>query len=124
MGRAGRFVEWVIINDHKSHVRTWLPLTHSQDHPPVGSFAGQMPPRYSTDIATAWKVVEQLTPEFTIRRVSWAIRDRGDGITYMQEHGYHNGWWAVATEEGGLYSFAETAPLAICLAALATAVPR
>lgn len=81
------------------------------------------PPPFSTDIAAAWRLVERLTPTFTLRRVDWAMRDRGDGVTYMQENAYHNGWWAVATEEGGEYSFAETAPHAICLAALKAVAP-
>ena len=43
-------------------------------------------------------------PQFSLRRVTWAdAREWPDKPT-----GLVNGWWAVATEEGGYYTFAAT----------------
>ena len=70
----------------------------------------EWPPRYSTDIAAAWQVVEKLL----------------EVLPYQDIHLEHLEWtgWAVGTcfdkSEGGWddWVYADTAPLAICLAAL------
>lgn len=66
---------------------------------PDGAMVYPFVPEYSTDIAAAWQVVEKLTEgEFHLSRC------------------YGGGW---ECELGAPYiSFGETAPLAICLAAL------
>lgn len=72
----------------------------SDDPVAVGLRTGSIPP-YSTDIAAAWQVGESLSAKghwFEIRR-------RPDG-----------GYWAAFGE--GMSAEADTAPLAICLAAL------
>lgn len=75
---------------------------------------------YSTNITAAMEAAE-LFPEFSLRRVHWADKMRGfteSGTPVSGTHGeldgYRNGWWAAATREGDLCSFAETAPLVIC----------
>lgn len=42
-------------------------------------------------------------PRFTISRVTWADRPFA-----QKPDGLENGWWAVATQEGGYYSFGAT----------------
>lgn len=62
-------------------------------------------PRYSTDISAAWEVVEKAK--------DWRITiDGGE---------YHGDSWGVkiANNDGYFYGFGDTAPLAICRAALA-----
>ena len=65
-----------------------------------GFGSADWPPRYSTDIADAWLVVERMGTEVKLRRVS-------DHMYYVR-FGAHTG--AVPG--------ADTAPLAICIAAL------
>jgi hypothetical protein len=59
---------------------------------------------YSTDIAAAWEVVEK------------ALAPKGYNVGPLYEG---NGWWVVQDAGCGMeIAIAETAPLAICLAAL------
>jgi len=62
------------------------------------------PPHYSTDIADAWLVVEKL---------------RKDGCPFLFGHNRnpHNGWFADFLLHP-LVEYADTAPLAVCRAAL------
>ena len=94
----------------------------SWPHPPKGFDVNHnrwsIIPHYSTDIAAAWEVVEKLAPEF-----EWILEnDVKDGgwsaIIYKWE-----GTSVVSSPIGR--SDADTAPHAICLAALAAvgAVP-
>lgn len=74
-----------------------------------GKFPGRAPllelPRYSTNIAAAWKVVENLTSDYE--------------ITITRATGYKVGClFIVGASEDWIFSEAETAPLAICRAAL------
>lgn len=84
-------------------------------------------PSYSTDITDAWKVVEQFQLQaklghmFVLRCAPWEDYSRSSWEVGQVRP--LNGWWGAATEEGGLYSFAPTAPLAICLAALKAVTP-
>lgn len=64
-------------------------------------------PRYSTDIAAAWLVVEEME-----RRGWWFhLHPNDDGIYSMYFHKYQEGKLPTG--------YGETAPLAICRAALA-----
>lgn len=69
-------------------------------------------PEYSTDIAAAWEVVEKLS-----RRNFSMHNDTGCSGCEPTEG---VGWMALFHIEGGpmAYTVADTAPLAICLAAL------
>lgn len=72
----------------------------------VGFVVQYRPPNYSTDIAAAWEVVEKLQARFLRVDVS-AINS--DGFTvkiWVSEYADH------------IYAMGDTAPLAICLAAL------
>jgi hypothetical protein len=77
--------------------------------------AKPIPPQYSTDIATAWTVVERFDPE----QWMWGILrlKQGDRVLYsvslsrLDDDGY-------VISDAGRYE-SETAPLAICRAALA-----
>jgi hypothetical protein len=64
-------------------------------------------PPYSTSIADAWLVVEKLRENF-------------DGIVLAYRNGDTGKEWRVEfnTEHGWSAEYAETAPMAICLAAL------
>ena len=88
--------------------------------PPMGGkyHGGQMPPKYSTDIAAAWQVVE------------W-LMERGDVFVEY----WSDGEWFVADKPVGVRQDATTAmcdgkatgemsaPLAICRAALLAVMP-
>jgi hypothetical protein len=67
------------------------------------------PPAYSTDIAAAWEVTEKLAEDFML---VYAVAHAGWRARF--EHA--EGWW-----KGEAY--ADTAPLAICRAALAALEP-
>lgn len=63
-------------------------------------------PQYSTDISEAWKVVEKLYEEdLIIELENGDFSDGGEG-------------WYCHVPEPNINQFAETAPMAICLAAL------
>lgn len=68
-------------------------------------------PHYSTDIAAAWEVWGQL-PE------SWALIRRVDGRYRCVPGTDYRGAFGVARHERGEGAIADTAPLAICRAAL------
>lgn len=91
-------------------VMGWKPCV-TQDHPgwvyfDSGAGGGKIAPAFSTDIAAAWEVVEKLSPRYAIR----ILNDATPGPSWCCEmaHGYGND---IEVE-------AETAPLAICRAAL------
>lgn len=64
-------------------------------------------PRYSTDIASAWKVVEKVDNRNSVAREM--------GVLTFCINRYDDGYTALVFNVGAT---AETAPLAICLAAL------
>ena len=70
-------------------------------------------PRFSTDIAAAWTVIERLCPdhdgEFHLERNV----DGHQGTGWEAHFGYHTG-----NSCRNVYANADTAPLAICRAAL------
>lgn len=74
-------------------------------------------PHYSTDIAAAWQVIEKL---FTL------IQNQDIHIEHLAVEG--EGYWGVSTcyELGEWKDWvrAETAPLAICIAALKAIAPK
>lgn len=61
MGERGGFLPYVVINGRRHDVETWLPVGWTPDEPPAGWCAGWRPPRYSTEIAAAWRVVEKMS---------------------------------------------------------------
>lgn len=66
-------------------------------------------PFYSTDMAAAWQIVERLD--------SYEISQ--NGASHAEVPDPKKGWRATYTQNGRTYTaFAETGPLAICLAAL------
>ncbi len=111
MGHPGRFVERIYINDRWWDCKTWLPWEEEPDKPHGGTAVGQMPPRYSTDIEAAWKVVEKMLGTHSVdvnaipgeSLIQWgATMQKMPFIEHNPEHG----------------ACAKTAPLAICLAAM------
>ncbi len=90
--------------------RRWRPPEDGKSHPARALYGV---PRYSTDIAAAWLVAERLglavVPDLTGDGTGWYATDIqhvvfGDSVTMIEE------------ERGGVAG--ETAPYAICLAAL------
>ena len=69
MGKPGKWVERVRINDSWVECKTWLPDGYAPELPPCGSHAGMQPNPYSTDIAFAWKVVEKIKGDKGVRRM-------------------------------------------------------
>ena len=66
-------------------------------------------PFYSTDIAAAWQIVEQLD----------SCEISQNGASHVENPDHKKGWRANHTRDGRIYlAFAETGPMAICLAAL------
>lgn len=64
-------------------------------------------PNYSTDIATAWCIIEKLTTD----NPYWCID--------VRQSLKPRGWWCnIGVPDSWIKQWAETAPLAICLAAL------
>jgi hypothetical protein len=73
----------------------------------------EMIPEYSTNIADAWLVVEKMI------ELGWQYEVQGWG----KQHGHHSTFITWVPHNGGMkqiihHEEAETAPLAICLAAL------
>lgn len=58
--RNYRLVPSVCINDRWVEMPTWLMDHESPESPGAGAHAGMTPPRYSTDIAAAWLVVDKM----------------------------------------------------------------
>ncbi len=81
--------------------------------PPGASWGiGYQVPAYSTDMAAAWLVVERLSS------MPGVFPSIGERIGPM---GSHTGVWVCSIfhhNETGMHAAADTAPLAICLAAL------
>ena len=68
---------------------------------------------YSTNIESAWNVVDKLRPEWYVE-----IFDEGDAWEcHLMEHGKEEGGRVISVD-------APTAPLAICRAALLTITPE
>ena len=76
--------------------------------------SGQIIEEYSTDIATAWKVVEVLAAK------SQALALQAPGSTEMSEYYHYFERWTAEFLPSPLNSSvqADSAPMAICLAAL------
>lgn len=64
MSRPGGFFPRVRINGRWIHAETWLPLGSDPAKPPGGTYAGQMPPEYSTMDNIALRVMNSLVNEF------------------------------------------------------------
>ena len=80
---------------------------------------GELPPSYSTGMAEAWKVVEKLQNDgfnFSLKTVQGSFRHYYACFRrweFKGNDGRINHWEAFEEEQ-----FADTAPLAICFAAL------
>ena len=70
-----------------------------------GDFSKVNLPKFSTDIAAAWLVVEKLLPEY-------------DFYFEVSGNRIEDGWFAMFGDDLDKAEVAETAPLAICHAAL------
>lgn len=84
------------------------PSTGYPWYPPEEGWSKAHPPRYSTDIAAAWKVMEKMC-------------DMGNQNCTLQFEGKLNpdyAWTFSHDENADWWASAGTAPLAICLAAL------
>jgi len=66
-------------------------------------------PQYSTDVSAAWEVVEKLRQSGYQGGINWAISELGYECAFVE---------ALHSPDERQTSRAETAPLAICLAAL------
>ena len=93
-------------------VMGWIRYNDSQGWPSGAKHTGNRRrsyPRYSTDIAAAWEVVEKL------------LRDNGELVVAIQSDDHD---WVCTIRDDPLnivgYSRSPTAPLAICRAALMT----
>ena len=121
MGRPGEWHDKVRINGTWVDVTTWIPDYATAADPPKGSYAGTRPPAYSTSIVAAWEVIEKLLalgaaaslfsheclPGFAgtvLGDVRWSVEVVPDG----------NKPRPITTSSAE----ADTAPEAICLAAL------
>lgn len=78
-------------------------------HPP-GCTGNVQYPHYSTDIADAWRVVEKLKPAMRERLLRWQLE------VYASEN--YGACFINSANHTFFYSEADTAPLAICRAAL------
>lgn len=74
---------------------------------PEGMHAGFDLPHYSTDIAAAWRVVEELSPKIIVGPSPWVL-------------GKYVATWGACDSYADCFDWleADTAPHAICLAAL------
>ena len=94
------------VDDHELDARVWC-------YDCCGSVGeqGQVPEHYSTDIAAAWQVVEMLYK-------------RGFGVGVVMQHGWDTACECIVfktsiVDDDTIHASADTAPHAICLAALA-----
>lgn len=100
----------------KAQEETWCGVGWKMtpiDRPIMGEFNDSSGcPKYSTDIAATMEVVEKLSLEFSL---GWLPSD-DSGINWDASFGQDR------DSEGGTCVYAETAPLAICRAALVLAI--
>lgn len=82
-------------------------------------------PQYSTDIAAAWQVIDKLTAGDETDEDPIQLT-RGHRLRRLYSSadwhsGRNSGWWALFVTDGtpGYGAYGDTAPHAICLAALA-----
>jgi hypothetical protein len=73
---------------------------------PGGEMGARSMPSYSTEISAAWEVVEKMVG----KRPAFFVMDRPVDV-FSKE-------WRCAFDTSGAYSWADSAPFAICLAAL------
>lgn len=114
--QAGRELDALVAEKIMGYDVKWLPTALSDSQPHYANSdegSGWLYCRhYSTDIAAAWLVVERMQ----------CIDDRGwwPQVTWLQDFDGVNKWQASMHAPPRVWSaMADTAPLAICLAALA-----
>ena len=114
-------VRWLSVPRHPHEHGAGVPIQpQSCDPPPglTGAWAAMywVIPRYSTDIAAAWEVVEKLVAlGFVTVHLSQGIKEPGWYASFFGD---------PATDGKGGYARADTAPLAICRAALKATTPN
>jgi hypothetical protein len=79
----------------------------------VGKEGYDVVPAYSTDIAAAWEVVEKVTRETEKRFTLWQAP-----TYYVARFKHYDYWHEGCDSRQALQAKADTAPHAICLAAL------
>jgi hypothetical protein len=120
---AGRKMDALIAEKVFGYVRmhypdenTWGERSYDDKFPSCDCFR-QVPSRdYSTDIAAAWEVVEKFSHQATNELA------RKQGFSHWQLNSYPDSGWACRI--GSLSAHADTAPLAICRAALLTTLEK
>jgi len=105
-GRKWVLHQYVKVNGTVHATPTWLLLGQCPSDPPWGTVPAQVPPPRSTDIGAAWEVVEAFAAN------GWRpwVR-RADNGTWLCRMTRKLHYWNAQ---------ADTAPHAICLAALET----
>ena len=120
----------------------WLPKTHDEIHnmpigleidslvqsfvmsgmPPVGyDIIRDYIPKFSEDISAAWEVVEKIKDwgEGWCPQIYW---DDNDGLEPGEWVAEFNKYWKAENDYRHFEAVADTAPLAICRAALLTTI--
>jgi len=114
---ANKVMEWnhvlhpyVVINGKRHDVPTWIGKNWSPDDPPAGLYAGHGPIGYSNHIAAAWKIVERMEQK------GWrgSVSQTREGKWRCSFTRYER--TPRVESSGG--AWADTAPEAICRAAL------
>ncbi len=105
--------DFVVVNGTRWDEETWIGAEDDPCAPPPGTRVGQTPPPYSTDIAAAWEVAEKLCDMF----------DESFSLTRAWDNDMRDVWRVVIEIESGVWIEVDgdTAPMAICLAALKAA---
>jgi len=106
LGYSGYFSDYILINNQRYDIKTWIWKDWTPEDPPKGWRPGIMPRNYSADIAAAWELAE------------WLVQNHEFYITNFYNPG---GWSASYRKKSGsdwIPSDTKTAPLAICRAFL------
>lgn len=129
--QAGRELDAVVAERVMGRRATMLPTSLSEADPHVVDYSISRGfsrcPSYSTSIAAAWEVVEKLRAEgrrlnlFQDDRRRWGPNPYTKMIHLPGEAEHEHDVWLCIFDDGsgGVNSMAESAPHAICLAALA-----
>lgn len=112
-GLPGRFVEAVYVNGRWVDALTWIGIDEDSSNPTPGRRGGDMPPRYSTDIAAAWLVHTHCCEQLFSRRMNYL-----DALGFLlQTEAFAN-----MRDARGIEAFPSAmrnlSPRLICLAAL------
>lgn len=81
-GRPGYFSDYVIINEKRYDIETWIRKPWTPEQPQPGQRIGRMPRKYSTDIQAAWELVESRIAE-NEKNVFDVVSSREPGLRWM-----------------------------------------